>query len=149
MGFLDLVDTVVPVPTRRVLAPACEPCAEPAVVNTSPSETFCVMGKPYQSLAAEPGAQFTPVDATLTCFDSGMTKNINGHLLHVWNCTGDELRAQRVTVTNPACRTLQTLLFNNEQCAEGLAYDTVNHCCAPFAEEAAAVVVKLNMGACR
>ncbi len=149
IDFFDLFGT--PTPTVQVIAPVCEPCPDPVVPNTSPEYTFCESGKAYQSVDVEAGARVVPMDTTygLGCVDSGMRKIEGGYSLDVWTCTGEPLRAHKVTVINAPCRPLETLELNSVHCTEGMGYSAAQNCCAPLDEEPGSAMVKLNMGACK
>ena len=152
------VDTVVPIqsvpaatviPTQKIFAPACAPCAAPAVVDTEPNETYCVKKIPYQNFTVEPGAKFEPVDPSggLKCVDSGM---VNGLGLKVWTCTGKQLWTYELKITSPSCSSRMILETNTDHCQTGLGYSAAQNCCAPLAGgDSVSVIVKVNMGACK
>jgi hypothetical protein len=99
----------------------------------------------------EAGARVVPMDTSygLECVDSGMRKTEGGYSLDVWTCTGEPLRAHKVTVINAPCRPLETLELNSVHCTEGMGYSAAQNCCAPLDEEPGSAMVKLNMGACK
>jgi len=152
---------VVEVPTQepppaeaptQAFAPVCQntstSCTAPDVQDTIASETYCVKKIPYTNISVEPGTTFEVLDTSgdFSCADSGQ-KSADGKT--ILTCTGKELYAFDLKLTNPAC-TGSTLTTGTGQCQEGFGFDAAQGCCAPVASNANAgsVTIKVNLGGC-
>jgi hypothetical protein len=138
-----------PAATVQTFAPACQAatsCAAPDVKEVAGDENYCVEKIPYQNIALAPGTTFESLDPTgvFKCQDSGT--DLDGK--DIITCTGKELVAYELKVTNSACAA-NALATGTGQCQDGLGYDAAQNCCAPLTDASAgSVTVKVNMGAC-
>jgi hypothetical protein len=143
---------VVPVePPTQAFAPVCQnttsSCAAPDVQDTVASETYCVKKIPYTNILVDPGTTFEVLDTSgdFSCADSG--QEVDGKT--VLTCTGKELYAFDLKLTNPACGG-SNLVTGTGQCQEGFGYDATQVCCAPITGDATAgaVTITVNLGGC-
>lgn len=121
-------------------------CNAPIATDTAPSDTYCVEKYPYQNISVPPSTIFEVLDnsGSYFCKDSG--EIVNGMM--VVTCTGPELIAFDLKLTNPACGAIN-LLEDTSQCQEGYGFDPTRQCCSPISTSLeASVTIKVNMGAC-
>ena len=134
---------------QQTFAPACQAvtsCAAPDVKEIAGDKNYCVEKIPYQNIAVAPGTTFEALDpkGEFKCQDSGTV--VDGK--NVITCTGKELTAYDLKLTNSACGG-SALATGTGQCQEGLGYDAAQNCCAPLTDASAgSVTIKVNMGAC-
>jgi hypothetical protein len=138
-----------PAPAAQTFAPACQAvtsCAAPDAKEIAGDKNYCVEKIPYQNVAVAPGTTFEALDPAgeFKCQDSGTV--VDGKT--VITCTGKELTAYDLKLTNSACGG-SALATGTGQCQEGLGYDAAQNCCAPLTDASAgSVTIKVNMGAC-
>jgi hypothetical protein len=138
-------------PPTQAFAPLCQSttasCAAPDVQDTEAAETYCVKKIPYTNVLVDPGTTFEVLDTSgdFSCADSG--QQVDGKT--VLTCTGKELYAFQLKLTNPACSG-GSLVTGTGQCQDGFGFDSAQGCCAPISGDAAAgsVTITVNLGGC-
>jgi hypothetical protein len=103
---------------------------------------------PYTNIVVDPGTTFEVLDKSgdFSCADSGQKTDAGRTIL---TCTGKELYAFDLKLTNPACST-SNLATGTGQCQEGYGFDAAQGCCAPITTDltAGSVTIKVNLRAC-
>ena len=140
-----------PAPSVQAFAPACQAatsCAVPVVeeMDTEVTKTYCVEKIPYQNILVPPGTAVEALDTSgdFKCKDSGTV--VDGKT--VLTCTGKQLWAYELKLTNTAC-SASALTTGTNQCQEGLGYDAAQNCCTPLTGgDSGSVTIKVNLGSC-
>jgi len=137
-------------PAAAVAAPLCASgggsCAAPEVSDTEPLDTYCVRKIPYQNILVPDGTTFEVLDKSgdYQCYDQNTF--VDGK--RVIACTGKELFAYQLKLTNSACGG-GDLVTGTGQCQDGYGFDTAQQCCAPVGSgDGGSVTITVNMGAC-
>jgi len=137
-------------PADGQTAPLCQTgatsCTVPDVTDTEATDTYCVEKIPYQNILVPDGTTWEVLDTSgdFTCTDQATF--VDGK--RVIACSGKELFAFQLKLTNPACGG-GNLATGTGQCQEGFGFDAAQQCCAPVgAGDAGSVTITVNMGAC-
>ena len=139
-----------PQPEGQTTAPLCQAgaasCSAPDVTDTQAIDTYCQKKIPYTNILVPDGTVWEELDKSgdFICTDQNQMEDGK----RVIACTGKELIAYQLKLTNPTCGGTN-LVSGTGQCQEGFGFDSAQQCCAPVdAGDAGSVTITVNIGAC-
>ncbi len=140
----------VPPTGGQAQAPLCpssgSSCEGIDVQDTEANATDCVKKIPYQYILVPDGTTWEEIDSTgeFKCLDQNTF--VDGK--RVIACTGDELIAYQLRLSNAACGGA-SLVTGTGQCQDGFGFDQAQQCCSPIDTGAGgSTTITVNMGAC-